>query len=306
MRLNLLHPRHWASWLGVALIYSLGRLPFPLLWAFGSFIGGLSYLFAGSRRQIARRNLQCCFPLLSNLVRERLLWTHFIWLGVAALTQGVRWGISPARIQRLVRIRNRSIIDTYLAAGRPIILLAPHFIALELGGAGLTALVHPCVHMYQRLRNPVIDWRVQRARCQFGSIPIERSDDLRSLIRVIKSGAPFIYLPDQDAGRRGIFVPFCNQPAATVPMLGRFAALTNAVVIPTITRFLPWGRGVELCFDTPLEHFPSGDSIADTTHMNQVIESHVRHLPAQYFWVHRRFKTRPPHLPSLYSQKQKR
>jgi KDO2-lipid IV(A) lauroyltransferase len=306
MPLKLLHPRHWVSWLGVAIIYLLGRLPFPLLWAFGSFIGGLSYLFAGSRRRIARSNLQCCFPTLSNIAREYLLWKHFIWLGVAVLTQGVRWEISPARVRRLVHIRNQSIIDTYLTADRPIILLAPHFIALELGGAGLTALVHPCVHMYQRLRNPVMDWRVRRARCQFGSIPIERSDDLRGLIRIIKAGTPFIYLPDQDAGRRGIFVPFCDQPASTVPMLGRFAAKTNAVVIPTITRFLPWGRGVELCFYPPLEQFPSGDQIADTTQMNQVIEAHVRDLPAQYFWVHRRFKTRPDHLSPLYYVKRKR
>ena len=89
-------------------------------------------------------------------------------------------------------------------------------------------------------------------------------------------------------------------------MLGRFSALTDAVVIPTITRFLPWGRGVELHFDSPLEQFPSGDPIADTTRMNQIIEDWVHKLPAQYFWVHRRFKTRPPNLPPLYSSPHKR
>jgi Kdo2-lipid IVA lauroyltransferase/acyltransferase len=300
---KLLHPRYWLSWLGVALIQTLGRLPLPLLWALGGSCGRLAYVIAGRRRQVARRNLKCCFPNLNAAQREWLLWTHFGWLGVAALSQGVNWGISRQRVNRLIKITNRSVIDGYLAVGRPIILLAPHFLALDLGGAGLMAQVHPGIHMYQRLRNPVFNWRVQRARCQFGSIPVERQAELRGLIRVIKTGAPFIYLPDQDAGRRGIFVPFCQQPAATVPMLGRFAALTNAVVIPTITRFLPWGRGVELIFAAPLEQFPSGDPIADTTRMNQIIESWLPQLAAQYFWVHRRFKTRPTGMAALYPPK---
>lgn len=300
---KLLHPRYWLSWLGVALIQLLGRLPLPLLWALGGITGRLAYFIVGQRRQVARHNLACCFPHLNAVQREWLVWTHFGWLGVAAFSQGVNWGISRARVKRLIRIKNQEVINHYLTVKRPIILLAPHFLALDLGGAGLMAQVHPGIHMYQRLRHPVFNWRVQRARCQFGSIPVERQADLRNLIRTIKTGAPFIYLPDQDAGRRGIFVPFCGQAAATVPMLGRFAALTNAVVIPTITRFLPWGRGVELIFAAPLEQFPSGDPIADTTRMNQTIESWLPQLAPQYFWVHRRFKTRPPGQAALYPPK---
>lgn len=302
----LAHPRYWPSWLVVGLIQGLGRIPFPLIWAFGSLLGRLGYLFAGSRRLVGRRNLEICLPNANPAERERILRAHFGWLGVAALSQGVRWGISRARIARLTRIRNREFIDACIAEGRPVILLAPHFIALELGGAAFTALVHPGVHMYQKVRNPVMDWRVRRARCQFGSIPVERQDDLRGLVREIKKGAPFIYLPDQDAGRRGLFVPFCGLPAATVPMLGRFAAMTDAVVIPTFARFLPWGRGLEMIFDPPLADFPSGDPVADSTRMNQVIEARLHSMPEQYFWVHRRFKTRPPGEPPIYPPKRRR
>jgi KDO2-lipid IV(A) lauroyltransferase len=160
--------------------------------------------------------------------------------------------------------------------------------------------------MYQKIRDPVVDRQVKRARRQYGSVSIERQDDLRGLIREIKRGTPFFYLPDQDGGRRGVFAPFCGVPASTVPMLGRFAAMTGAVVIPTFARFLPWGRGLELIFDPPLDPFPSGDPQSDAAAMNRVIEHRIRSMPDQYFWVHRRFKTRPPGDPPIYPAKRRR
>nr|WP_246237879.1 lipid A biosynthesis acyltransferase [Caldichromatium japonicum] len=287
-------PLAWPSWFVVWCLEALGHLPFPVLWALGQVVGVLGYLIAGKRRRVARRNLERCFPGLDARTRERLLIAHFAWLGVAVLTQGVVWTASRRRLARLVRICGREHLDRCIARGQAVILLVPHFVGLELGGAAFSALVHPGAYMYQRLRNPVFDQRVRRARQRFGSIAIERRDDLRPLIRALKGGRPLFYLPDQDAGRRGVFVPFCGVLASTVPMLGRFAALTQAAVIPTLARFLPWGRGLELIFLHPLADFPSGDVQSDATRMNQAIEATFSEMPAQYFWVHRRFKTRPP------------
>lgn len=275
-------------------------MPFPVLWALGQALGVLGYLIAGTRRRVARRNLKLCFPGLDEGARERLLIAHFAWLGVAALTQGVVWTASRRRLARLVRIRGREHLDRCLARGQPVILLVPHFVGLELGGAAFSALVHPGAYMYQRLRNPVFDRRVRRARQRFGSLAVERKEDLRPVIRALKAGIPLFYLPDQDAGRRGVFVPFCGVLASTVPMLGRFAALTQAAVIPTLARFLPWGRGLELIFLPALADFPSGDMEYDATRMNQAIEDALSEMPAQYFWVHRRFKTRPAGEGSIY------
>ena len=300
------HPRYWPSWFVVGLAYALGRLPFPLLWALGQGLGRLSYHLATDRREVARRNLAVCLADTPPAERERILRDHFGWLGVATLTQGTVWGISQRRLRRLVRIRHRECIDSCIAAGRPVIVLVPHFVGLELGGAAFTGLVHAGVYMYQRIRDPVVDWQVKRARRQYGSLSIERRDDLRGLIRVIRGGTPFFYLPDQDAGRRGIFVPFCGVPASTIPMLGRFAAMTGAVVIPTFARYLPWGRGLELYFDAPLSPFPTGDQEADAALMNRVIETRIHDMPEQYFWVHRRFKTRPPGEPPLYPPRRRR
>jgi Kdo2-lipid IVA lauroyltransferase/acyltransferase len=303
---NLYYPKYWPSWLVVGFFRLLGRLPFPLLWAAGTAAGRLSYYLAGSRRLVARRNIEICFPDLAPAERNRLVARHFGWLGVAAFTQGVAWGISRKRLARLVEIRGQERVDEPLRQGRSVIVMVPHFMGLELGGAAFSALVHPGAYMYQRIRNPVIDTQMRASRTQFGSLPVERREALRELVRVIKKGTPFFYLPDQDPGRiRGIFVPFCGLAAATVPMLSRFAQLTDGVVIPLYARFLPRGRGLELIFDPSLEPFPTGDLKADTALMNCVIEARMRTMPEQYFWVHRRFKTRPPGEPSVYEQRRR-
>lgn len=303
----LLVPRYWPSWLAVALVRLIGLLPFPLLWLSGMGLGRLAGRLARERRQVALTNLRLCLPELTDRERQTLASRHFGYLGVAALTQGLVWGASRRRLGRLVRIRHRERFDELQAQGRNLILMVPHFIGLELGGAAFTALVHPGMYMYQRIRDPVIDAQMRASRMRFGALSVERQDDLRALVREIRRGIPFFYLPDQDAGpRRGIFAPFCGVPAATVPMLGRFARLAEAVVLPLYARYLPWGRGLELTFGPPLPDFPSGDQALDTARMNQVIEAEIRVMPAQYFWVHRRFKTRPPGEPPLYPPSRRR
>jgi KDO2-lipid IV(A) lauroyltransferase len=303
----LLHPRHWPSWLLLGLINALGRLPLPLLFVLGQGIGSLAYPLLGARREVALTNVACCFPELSGRAHRRIVRAHLRYLAVAALTQGICWSASRTRLRKLVRIEGRERIDALCASGRPVIVLVPHFIGLELGGAAFTALVHSGMYMYQRIRDPVIDWQVKRARTRFGGIPVEHRDDLRGLLRELKRGTPFFYLPDQDAGkRRGVFVPFCGQPAATVATLGRIARLADAEVIPLFARFLPWGRGLELRFAAPITGLTGRDPVADASVMNQVIEAEIRRMPEQYFWVHRRFKTRPPGMAPLYSGEPRR
>jgi len=300
-------PRHWPAWLLVGLFRLLALLPFRWQAALGQALGRLGYWLVPGRRRVARINLGICLPELNEAACERLLREHFGWLGVAAVCQGLSWGAPRERLARIIRIRNGEVMERLIADGRPVIVLVPHFVGLELGGTGFTALVHSGMYMYQRIRNPVIDAVVRHGRTRFGSIPVERHDDLRGLVREMRRGTPFFYLPDQDPGRRrGIFAPFCGVPAATVPTLGRIARLAGAAVVPTFARFLPGGGGLELIFDEALDGFPSGDAAADTARMNQVIEARLRDMPAQYFWVHRRFKTRPAGEPPIYPKRKRR
>lgn len=291
----------------VGFFAAVAWLPFPLLWLFGHGLGRMGYLLLPGRRRIARTNLSLCLPELSARQREAILRRQFGWLGVAALSQGIAWHGSPRRLRRLMRLRDEAQTLELLRAGQGAVMLAPHFVALDLAGTAFSERVHPGLFMYQRIRSPVVDKVVQYGRTRFGTIPVERREGLRGVVRRIRGGAPFYYLPDQDPGRkRGIFVPLCGVAASTVPMLGRMARLADAPVIPTFATFLPWGRGLEMRFGPALQDFPSGDDAADTARMNRVIEASLRSAPAQYFWVHRRFKTRPEGEPPLYPVSRKR
>jgi len=292
--------RHWPSFALVGALRLFGLLPFRLLWALGMGLGSLGYFVVPGRRRVALTNLAICFPALPPSARRRLARRHFGLLGVAAVTQGLVWGCSRRRLARIVTFRFGEGVEDLVRQGANLILLAPHFLGLELGGAAYTALIRPGMYMYQKVRDPVVDRQMRRGRSRFGALAIERRDDLRPMVRGLRRGAPLYYLPDQDPGRRGVFVPFCGIPAATVATLGRLARLGGALVIPTCARYLPWGRGLELLLDPPLSPFPSGDPQADAALMNAVIEARMRTMPEQYFWVHRRFQTRPPGEPPIY------
>ncbi len=303
----LRHPRYWPSWALIGLIWLLGLLPLPVLFALGQGLGFLLFLIGGRRRQVALINLRCCFPQLSERERKRMARAHFGYLGVAALAQGICWSASRERVKQLLRMEGFETVARLSAEGRPYILLVPHFLGLELASVVYGAVAEPGIYMYQRIRNSVVDWQVKRGRTRFGNRPLERHEDLRGLVRALKRGTPFFYMPDQDAGkRRGVFAEFCGQPAATVATLGRIARLANAVVVPVYARFLPRGQGLELRFSDPIAGLTGTDPIADATRMNQVIEAEIRRAPEQYFWVHRRFKTRPPGEPPLYPASSRR
>ncbi len=295
-------PRYWPSWVGYAFLRTVALFPLPLVWALGGAIGELFYLLHAERRYITQVNLRLCFPELDDRTRSTIARRHFREFMRASLTVPIAWWGSVSRINRLVRCRNCHYLDDAMSAGRRIILLAPHFVGMEIGGIYLASSRHSrFANLYKRPKNPLLDYLISQRRRRFGGVLIERMEGLRPAIRSIKRGLVFYYLPDQDQGSHGaVFAPFFGVPAATLTSLGRLAAITSAIVIPCFTRQLPYGRGYEVIFRPPLDNFPSGDETADARRMNQEIEAGVREMAEQYFWVHRRFKTRPPCSPQLY------
>jgi KDO2-lipid IV(A) lauroyltransferase len=128
-----------------------------------------------------------------------------------------------------------------------------------------------------------------------------RQQGIRPLVKAMRRGLPFYYLPDMDFGSRdSIFVPFFDVPAATITGLSRIAHLAGAVVVPAVTRQLAGDAGYELRFYPAWENFPSENVEADTRRMNAFIEERVREMPEQYYWLHKRFKTRPPGEAKFY------
>lgn len=287
------HPRHWLSWLGIAIMFVASWLPLPLIRLIGQGTGLLLYALHTSRRCIVRRNLGRCFPEWRRARLERTVRAHFRAFGQTLFDNGIAWWAPRWRLKSLVRLRGRRHYDDALAKKQNVILLVPHFLGLEVAVSRLS-MERPMVTVFRHPDNEVLKEIVERGRARFGLQLIEHNKPFTSLVRAVKSGAPLYYLPDQDAGRRhSVFAPFFGIPAATFTTLGRLAKMTGAAVIPCIAVQRPWGIGYEVSFLSPLENFPLGDELADTTRMNAVIEEMVRRYPAQYFWLHKRFKTRP-------------
>ena len=295
-------PRHWSIWLTLGLLRLCVHLPLRVTVALGSAVGGLYFLLSAKRRRIARINLHRCFPEWTLQEQRRILRRHFCHWGRASLCVGIAWWGSPARLRRLVRYRGREHYDAALAQGKSVILLAPHFVGLEMAGA-LLSQERLMVSMYKGPKNPVFDWVMRRARARFNLIMIERSAGLRAILRHMRAGRPFYYLPDQDPGDASFeFVPFFGIPTATITAMSRIADMSHAVVIPCFIHQLPASQGYEISFSPALENFPSGDLVQDVTRMNEEIEKGVRLMPEQYMWTYKRFNTRPDPTQPFYAR----
>lgn len=291
--------------LALGILWLLHWLPLPVLAALARILGALLFKLAKSRRRIGLRNLALCFPQMPLPEREALLRRHFGWLTQSLLDRAVLWWASPARIQRLIHVEG----DIDLAeremqtSGRPTMWLCPHFVGLDVAGAAiLLCQKRPGASIYQTQSNPLMDKLMKRGRLRFGNAEIfPRSDSVKPLLRAIKDGRGFFNLPDMDFGAKdAAFVPFFGVPAATLLAPSRMARMMNMVVQPVIAEILPGGRGWRVRFMVPLPDFPTKDAEGDTARMNHFIEGEILKQPAQYLWVHKRFKTRPEGEPGFY------
>ncbi len=287
------HPRFWPDWLALGFLRTVALLPLPLIWLIGAVFGTLLYFIMSRRRHITLTNIRRCFPELQAAAQRSLAQAHFRAFTQAALATPIAWWGTKQRLRRMVRMPGCEHLDRALAANRPVILLVAHFVAIEMAGMAL-APDYFMIDMYKRPRNLFFDWMIRSRRTRFGGMLVERREGIKPVIRGLKKGGVFYYLSDQDQGRDGaVFAPFFGIPAATLTALSRLARLTGAVVIPAQAKQLSWGKGYELVFLPALENFPTDDAMADTARMNRIIEDAVRGMPDQYFWSHRRFKTRP-------------
>lgn len=288
----------WAASLGVALINRTARWP---AWArrhLARVVGDLTWGLVASRRRVTLANLKACFPELDEAARRRLGRRTFHNLARATIDHSVLWNGSRLDIERLVRMDGMGQVAD--PTNRPLILLAPHFIGLDAGGVRLTLDIR-IASIYARQSNPVWDRWLAHGRSRFvPALLIERRGrDLRPVVRAMREGLPFYYLPDIDGGpSNSIFVPFMGVPTATLPMVSRLARMLGARVTMMVTEQTRDGYVVHV--EPPWDDFPGPSVEHDTERMNREIERWVRRLPDQYLWTHRRFKTRPPGAPSIY------
>jgi KDO2-lipid IV(A) lauroyltransferase len=280
-------------------MWLLHFLPLPILGRFGEVIGTLFYYILPSRRHITLTNLRLCFPEKSEAERKQIARQHFRAYARSVFERSILWWSSEKRVRKLIRVE--PAVPSELIKAGPVILLCPHFVSLDVAGIGLV-LETPICSIYAPQKNKVFDEALKNGRNRFGLVRLlSRAEGVKPIIRAMREGYGFLMLPDMDFGIKDAeFVPFFGIPAATLSAPARIAAATNAKVVPVIATMLPNYQGWRVTVHPAWENYPGDDIVAATRFMNEFLEEQIRLTPAEYFWSHRRFKTRPEGEADLY------
>jgi len=294
-------PWHWPAWLLVGLLWLSSRLPHSTRLTIGRGLGALARRLAGKRRRVVARNLALCLPDTPAVEREQLLRDHFESLGIGAMEMAMAWWTPDHRFPP-VDVCGMEHLDAVREQGKGVILLSPHFTTLEISGRIMLQHMRGVPRpMYRPLDNPVFESVVAANRRRLFGELVPR-DNIRSLVRLLRRGEIVWYAPDQSyRGKQSAMVDFFGIPAPTNTGTSRLAAMTGAPVLPFFVQRLPGHQGYRLHLWPALEDFPGDDPIADSLRVHQVFERQISHCPEQYWWVHQRFKKRPPQYPDLYA-----
>ena len=283
------------SKLGIGFMRALAHVPFPLVRGFGAVLGRVLHVLAVPRRRVVDTNLALCFPTRSEAERRRMARQTFVYVAQSWFDRSWLWHAPEAVVARRLKVVGAADVIEEIAHGHePMILFAPHFYGLDAAATALTMHTdRPSTTIYTTQRDPMIDQWVSEGRKRFGNvITLNRVDGIKPIVAGLRKGGLLYLLPDMDFGRdQTVFVPFYGVQAATVPSLSRFARLGRAKVVPVVSKLTRDGYEIEVL--PAWKDFPSDDAVADTALMNQRLQGYIDTMPSQYYWVHRRFKTRP-------------
>lgn len=286
------------AYLAIGFMRLLAILPLSWVRGLGWLLGSLLFYVIRSRRRIAEINLTLCFPEHSRQQVRRIARQNFIYFMQALLDRGWLWHGSSAVTLRRLKITGAV---EQLQNNEPVVLFVPHFVGLDAGNTAFTQQIpRKLITIYTNQANKTIDaWILQR-RARFGNVRLfGRIAGVKEIVAALRSGEMLGILPDMGFGpEESIVVPFYGIPTYTVPSLHRFTRLGKAKLVPVLNKMTKYGYEVNIL--PAWENFPTDNMEADTARMNRELETYISTMPAQYFWVHKRFKNRPPGEQSVY------
>lgn len=305
MPLHLLGPRYWPTWLGLGLLRLIQLLPHGLLLGVGRLIGRLVRRLPLHYVQVARCNLQLCLPELSAGQREAVLNEHFEALGMGLCESAMTWWGSDAEITKLSRVEGIEHLRRALERGRGAILLTAHFTTLEIGARVLNTQV-PLNAMHKRPKNALLAHFFERHRGRH-ALRIFSRDNVRGMVRALRDNECVWYAPDQSYRKKGAqMIHFFGVPAATNVFTSRLATMTGAAVLFVGHERLPGNAGYRVTLNPAPAGYPSDSVTEDAELFHRFVESEVRRIPAQYWWIHRRFKGLTADYPNYYGSAARR
>jgi len=300
MRTALYAPRYWLTWMALGLLRSLEYLPYGAQLRLGNALGHLVHALPLAYVRIARRNIDLCLPELPKIRRAALLKQHCQSLGMALCETANTWWSGDSKIQELAEVQGLEHLHSALGKGRGAIMIGGHFTTIEIATRILGTVV-PLNVVYRPTKNALIAHAMYESFCRHGK-PIAH-DDIRSMIRALKKNEAVWYAPDQSYRNKGAaMVNFFGMPAATTTATSRLARISGAAVLSYFPQRLPGTAGYRAIIGPAFENFPGTDPIHDVERFNALLEAHIRLVPEQYFWVHRRFKGLTADYPNYYGR----
>jgi len=279
----------------------LSITPLNFIRGLGQFLGWLLWALMKSRKHIVQTNLRLCFPEKPIEEIKQLTRAHFVQFAQSLLDRAWLWHAPMSVVESRLKWVGTPVAFSQLAADTPKIILAPHFVGLDAGGLALTLKASkPVAFIFVPQHNKVMDAWVNEGRQRTGNVkPYFRHEGVKQIMSGLRHGEILHLSPDMDFGpEESLFVPFMGVTAATVPSLSRFARLGRAQVLTLVTRMTP--QGYEMTLQEAWDNFPTAHLFEDTLRMNTELAEHIRAMPTQYYWVHKRFKTRPEGEASVY------
>lgn len=290
---NLLSPKYWFLWGFFAVLAILVNvLPFFILKLLGSGIGKVFQLFLKKRGDIARKNLTLSFPHYSRLEIENIVQENFKNTGLAIIEMGMAWFWPDWRVRRHVSIIGKEKILEQEKEGRGVLVICCHFLNLEMT-ARIFSLFAPGYGVYRANSNPVFEFIQHRGRTRKGHQMIDRHD-VKSMIKVLKSGNRLWYLPDHDYGKKNaVFVPFfAVEEAATTTGSSFLIDMSKCAVMSGSSIRKGSHYTLEVGNDLS-DEIPRRDAVTAAKVLNHEIERLINKGLSQWMWLHKRFKTQP-------------
>ncbi|GDX06204.1 kdo(2)-lipid IV(A) palmitoleoyltransferase [Buttiauxella sp. A111] len=298
---ELLHPRYWLTWFGLGILWLWVQLPYPVLLKMGDFIGRASMRFLKRRVSIARQNLKLCFPHYTDAQVDAIVVQNFSSLGMGLIETGMAWFWPDARVRKWFEVSGLEHITTACEKGQGVMAIGVHFMSLELGGR-VMGLCRPMMAMYRPHNNKAMEFVQTRGRSRSNKAMLDRRN-LKGMVKALKAGEAVWFAPDQDYGPKGSsFAPFfAVQKAATTNGTYTIARLAKPAILTIVLIRKKDGSGYQLVIEPEFTDYPLDDEQAAAEYVNRKIEREIMRAPEQYLWLHRRFKTRPPGEPKLYT-----
>lgn len=289
-------PDYWHIWALVAVMWLLARLPWRAQMSLGRVLGRLLYHLVPSRRATVLTNLARAFPNMPDAERQQLAHRVFQETAKALPETCVAWFGGLDRLTAVFEFSGFEHLAAAQSDAQGVLLVGAHFSCIDICGAHLGQHVQYAT-LQRPHNNPLLNWFQTRGRQRFVSALIDRHD-MRAMVQHLRQGDLIFYAPDQDLGRKhSQFVPFFGIQTATIEATARLLTLGKARALLVSCWRTPQGYQMNV---EPAPELTQGTLYEQLLAYNQWLEQRIVRDPAQYLWLHRRFKTRPEGEPAFY------